>query len=98
MIFGVSLSSVVAFAQSGVVKGRILRHDGVPAAQITVTLNNSDEEVTTDNDGNFELEDFSQDPKAETLYKHLSRKYPKATYKIGYETYNSSNRFNSYKL
>lgn len=37
------------------------------------------------NDGNFELEDFSQDPKAETLYKHLSRKYPKATYKIGYE-------------
>lgn len=36
-------------------------------------------------DGNFELEDFSQDPKAETLYSHLSRKYPKATYKIGYE-------------
>jgi len=36
-------------------------------------------------DGNFELEDFSQDPKAETLYKHLSRKYPKANYKIGYE-------------
>lgn len=36
-------------------------------------------------DGNFELEDFSQDPKAEILYKHLSRKYPKATYKIGYE-------------
>lgn len=36
-------------------------------------------------DGNFELEDFSQDPKAETLYKHLRRKYPKGTYKIGYE-------------
>src|SRR6266542_4377051 len=36
-------------------------------------------------DANFELEDFSQDADPVTLYKHLSRKYPNATYKIGYE-------------
>jgi transposase len=36
-------------------------------------------------DPNFELEDFSQDADPLTLYKHLSRKYPNATYKIGYE-------------
>jgi transposase len=36
-------------------------------------------------DGNFELEDFSQDANPLSLYKHLSRKYPNATYKIGYE-------------
>jgi transposase len=36
-------------------------------------------------DDNFELEDFSQNADAVTLYKHLSRKYPNATYRIGYE-------------
>ncbi len=36
-------------------------------------------------DSNFELEDFSQDADALTLYKHLSMKYPNAKFKIGYE-------------
>src|SRR6266513_4165349 len=36
-------------------------------------------------DANFELEDFSQNADPVTLYKHLSRRYPNATYKIAYE-------------
>ena len=36
-------------------------------------------------DSEFELEDFSQDPDAVLLYKHLNRKYPGATFKVGYE-------------
>jgi iron complex outermembrane recepter protein len=57
MIFGVSLTSFAAFAQSGAVKGRVLRHDGVPASQITVTLDgDSETEVNTDNNGVFMLD------------------------------------------
>lgn len=33
----------------------------------------------------FELEDYSQDPCPENLYKHLSDRYPGASYKIAYE-------------
>ena len=36
-------------------------------------------------DSEFELEDFSQDADAFLLYKHLSRKYPGATFKLCYE-------------
>lgn len=36
-------------------------------------------------DSEFELEDFSQDANAGILYKHLKRKYPGASYKVGYE-------------
>ena len=36
-------------------------------------------------DSEFELEDFSQDPDADTLYKHLVRRYPGANYKVCYE-------------
>lgn len=36
-------------------------------------------------DSEFELEDFSQDPDPEILYKHLVRKYPGANYKACYE-------------
>jgi transposase len=36
-------------------------------------------------DNEFELEDFSQDADAMLLYKHLSRKYPGATFKVCYE-------------
>jgi transposase len=36
-------------------------------------------------DSEFELEDFTQNPQAVLLHKHLIRHYPGATYKIGYE-------------
>jgi transposase len=36
-------------------------------------------------DSEFELEDFSQDPDAALLFKHLNRKYPGASFKVGYE-------------
>jgi transposase len=36
-------------------------------------------------DGEFELEDFTQDANAGTLIKHLKRKYPNANYKVCYE-------------
>jgi len=36
-------------------------------------------------DSEFELEDFTQNPDAVVLYKHLARRYPGAVYKIGYE-------------
>jgi transposase len=36
-------------------------------------------------DGEFELEDFTQDADAVLLYKHLTRKYPGATFKVCYE-------------
>ena len=36
-------------------------------------------------DSEFELEDFSQDPDAATLFKHLTHKYPGAKYKVCYE-------------
>src|SRR5215212_4781736 len=36
-------------------------------------------------DKDFELEDYSQDPCSENLYKHLSSRYPGAYYKIAYE-------------
>jgi transposase len=36
-------------------------------------------------DSDLELEDFNQDPDAVLLHKHLSRKYPGANFKIGYE-------------
>jgi len=55
MIFGLSLTSVAAFAQTGEVKGRVLRHNGLPATQVVITLDNA-EEVTTDNDGVFILD------------------------------------------
>jgi iron complex outermembrane receptor protein len=56
MIFGLSLVATAAFAQSGEVKGRVLRHDGSPATQVTVTLDNSSEVVNTDNNGVFVLD------------------------------------------
>ena len=36
-------------------------------------------------DGEFELEDFTQNADAVLLHKHLKRRYPGANYKIGYE-------------
>jgi transposase len=36
-------------------------------------------------DKDFELEDYSQDPCPENLYKHLRSRYPGAKYKIAYE-------------
>ncbi|MBK7099417.1 MAG: transposase [Sphingobacteriales bacterium] len=36
-------------------------------------------------DGEFELEDFSQNADVALLYKHLSRKYPAADFRICYE-------------
>jgi len=36
-------------------------------------------------DGEFELEDFTQNADAVLLHHHLSRRYPNATFKIGYE-------------
>src|ERR1051325_4641809 len=36
-------------------------------------------------DSDLELEDFRQDADAGVLYKHLNRKYPGATFKVGYE-------------
>jgi transposase len=36
-------------------------------------------------DTDFELEDYSQDPCAENLYKHLKSRYPGARYKVAYE-------------
>ena len=36
-------------------------------------------------DSDFELEDFSQDADAVLLHKHLNRKYPGASFKVGYE-------------
>lgn len=36
-------------------------------------------------DSEFELEDFSQDANVVVLYKHLTRKYPGATFKVCYE-------------
>lgn len=36
-------------------------------------------------DIDFELEDFTQNPDAVLLHSHLTRRYPGATYKIGYE-------------
>ena len=36
-------------------------------------------------DSDFELEDFTQNPDAVLLHNHLTRRYPGATYKIGYE-------------
>jgi transposase len=37
------------------------------------------------NDGEFELEDFSQNADAVLLHKHLVRNYPGASFKLGYE-------------
>src|ERR1700748_2102304 len=56
MIFGLSLAANAAFAQSGEIKGRILRHDGSPATQVAVTLDNSNEVANTDNNGVFVLD------------------------------------------
>lgn len=50
---------------------------GIDVHKKTWRVNIQDEE--------FELEDFSQDAQAEALYAHLKRRYPGATYKIGYE-------------
>lgn len=36
-------------------------------------------------DKDFELEDYSQDPCPENLYKHLKSRYPGASFKIAYE-------------
>ena len=36
-------------------------------------------------DSDFELEDFTQNPDAVLLHKHLTSRYPGAAYKIGYE-------------
>ncbi len=36
-------------------------------------------------DSEFELEDFTQNADPVLLHKHLNRRYPNATYKIGYE-------------
>src|SRR5829696_10087409 len=36
-------------------------------------------------DSEFELEDFSQNPDAVLLHKHLNRKYPGADFKVCYE-------------
>jgi len=36
-------------------------------------------------DSDLELEDFSQDPDGVLLHKHLNRKYPGATFRVGYE-------------
>ncbi len=36
-------------------------------------------------DSEFELEDFTQNPDAVLLHKHLTKRYPGASYKIGYE-------------
>ncbi len=36
-------------------------------------------------DMDFELEDYSQDPCADSLYKHLKSRYPGALFKIAYE-------------
>ena len=36
-------------------------------------------------DSDFELEDFTQNPDAVLLHKHLTKRYPGANYKIGYE-------------
>ncbi|MFN2457861.1 MAG: IS110 family transposase [Chitinophagaceae bacterium] len=36
-------------------------------------------------DSEFELEDFTQNADAVLLHKHLKRRYPNATFKIGYE-------------
>jgi len=36
-------------------------------------------------DSEFELEDFSQNADAVLLHKHLNRKYPGASFKVGYE-------------
>ena len=36
-------------------------------------------------DSEFELEDFTQNPDAVLLHKHINRKYPGATVKVCYE-------------
>jgi iron complex outermembrane receptor protein len=58
MLFGLLCSSVILFGQSGKVKGKIINNDGTPAANITVTLENADTDVstTTDEHGNFMIE------------------------------------------
>jgi len=56
MIFGLALAAGAVHAQSGAVRGRILQHDGTPAAQVLVTVDDAEEEVTTDNNGVFVLD------------------------------------------
>jgi transposase len=52
-------------------------------------------------DKDFELEDYSQDPCAENLYKHLKSRYPGAKYRIAYEAgfcgFSIQRSFNKYK-
>lgn len=58
MFFGLLCSSVMVFGQAGTIKGRIINNDGTPAANITISLENADNDLTTltDEHGNFEIE------------------------------------------
>lgn len=56
MIFGLMGASAAAYAQAGILKGRILNPDGAPAAQVAVKVDHNGEEVSTDIEGRFILE------------------------------------------
>lgn len=58
MLFGLLCSSAIVFGSPGIVKGSIINNDGTPAANITVVLENDENEVTTltDDHGRFTLE------------------------------------------
>ncbi|MFT4062238.1 MAG: TonB-dependent siderophore receptor [Edaphocola sp.] len=56
MIFGVMACSMAAHAQNAVVKGKVLNHDGTPAALVSISLDDGETTVQTNNKGEFYLE------------------------------------------
>ncbi|WP_118974909.1 TonB-dependent siderophore receptor [Taibaiella koreensis] len=67
MIFGLLGASAAAYAQTGILKGRILNADGAPAAQVTLRLDHHNEEISTDEQGRFTME---ADAGKHKLYVH----------------------------
>lgn len=57
MIFGVLCSGLAAYAQTGTVKGKVLNADGAPAGNVSISVEGSDAETATDEDGVFTIEE-----------------------------------------
>ncbi len=57
MIFGVWCGGVAAYAQTGVVTGKVLNPDGTPAGNVSISVTGSATEAVTDEDGTFQLEE-----------------------------------------
>lgn len=56
MIFGMLCGGIAAHAQAGILKGKVVNHDGSPASNVSISIDDNDTEVLTDDNGVFELE------------------------------------------